>query len=153
MQTGLLKSLTIIHTALLIGATAFTVIAVFIGRQTAHVDDATMTTTLLTVAALMLVGSQFMAAFLFSQRLQLARQQNNPDEKLGIYRSALIVKMALLEGPVMFCAVVTLITGNLLGAGMGALGLVAMALQKPGVAGISDALNLSPEERHRLENE
>ena len=32
-------------------------------------------------------------------------------------------------------------------------GLVAMALQKPGVAGISDALNLSPEERHRLENE
>lgn len=153
MQKGFLKSLTIIYTALLIGASLFSAFAVSMPQLPRHYNLDGLDLPLLSVAGFLFVSSQGIAAYLFNQRLQVARNTPDSDSKLNIYRAAFIVKMALLEGPVMFASVTTLITGNVLGTGLAVLGLLSMLFQKPGITGIADALNLSREERLQLENE
>lgn len=153
MRSGFLKSLTIIHTALLIGATLFTVFATLMPQQPHHYTLPAFDAALLGVGFALFISSQVIGSMVFTQRLRTAAQLNTLSEKLNLYRAAYITRLAMAEGAVMFFAVASMVTGNLLASGLAALGLVALMLQKPGVTGISEALNLSHEERLILESE
>jgi hypothetical protein len=108
--------LSTLHRAFLIGQVLFAVAAVAV-RTTGQmeVDAGKELGEILPIVALGLAIAGVAAShFLFSKRLETLRQRDGLAQKLQDYRSALILRWALLEGPVMLAIIAYMLTGNFL---------------------------------------
>ncbi len=107
-----LKTVSIIHLALLIGQAMFaTVVFIQSGSTKIVFNDASDSYFFIVIG--LAVGGFAASNFLFKQNLNKANEQTDIKSKLAKYQSALIIRYALLEGPSLFGIVVYLLTGNL----------------------------------------
>jgi hypothetical protein len=109
-----LKSLNILHKALLMGQVFFAAVCVFMIYTKAAEPALKEIEKILQVAALvMTVGGIFAGMAVLKKKLfQIREMQADADAKFSLYRSALILQWALLEGPSIFCIICFFLTGN-----------------------------------------
>ncbi|MDX2069873.1 MAG: hypothetical protein SFV55_15700 [Haliscomenobacter sp.] len=91
--------------------------------------------------------------WLFGLRVQAAKQQTSLSDKLNTYRSASIIRFALIEGAALVAVVFYMLTGNTVLLGIAGIGLVILALQHPNPVKLKMDLELSPSDLARLEDD
>jgi uncharacterized membrane protein YsdA (DUF1294 family) len=109
-----LRSLNILHKALLMGQVFFAAVCVFIiYTKAAEPALKELEKVLQVVALVMTTGGIFAGMAVFKKKLlQIREMQADAEAKFSLYRSALILQWALLEGPSIFCIICFFITGN-----------------------------------------
>ena len=108
-----LKTITIIHAALLMGQVLFGIVSYSIAVNPA-VNLKPANDPLFYIVPVVIIAGIFVGTFLFRQ--QLAKLNDNSStlkEKLGVYQTALIIRYALSEGPSLLGIVAFFTTGNL----------------------------------------
>lgn len=105
------------------------------------------------IAAVYLAIAVAVSYWLFGLRVQAAKQQISLSDKLNTYRSATIIRFALIEGASLLTVVFYLLTGNLVLLGIASIGLVVLALHHPNPLKLKMDLDLSPVELARLEDD
>ena len=102
------------------------------------------------IIPLLALGSYVASNFLFKQNINtIANNNNSLKEKLNGYQVALIIKLAIIEGPVLFGIVAFLIGGNLYFLFISGLLIIYFLMQKPSKEKIIETLKLNYE--HRVE--
>ena len=102
-----LKSLNILHKALLMGQVFFAAVCVFmIYTKAAEPALKELEKILQVIALVMTLGGIFAGIAAFKKKLlQIREMQTDAEAKFSLYRSALILQWALLEGPSIFCII------------------------------------------------
>ncbi len=139
-----LKTITIIHLALLMGQLIFAVLAFTINGSTAIVIDTN--DTYLFVEIIMVIGCFIASTILFKRQLVEAIQQGDVSSKLTRYQTALIIRCALLEGASLFGIVNYMISGNLLYLIISGLIILYFLSFRPTKEKIKEDLQLSYDE-------
>ncbi|MFV0269197.1 MAG: hypothetical protein ACK5HT_18895 [Draconibacterium sp.] len=126
------KSLKIIHFALTLGVLFFTIISTVlmkIGFESLAIDE--MNKAFLFAIPFFALAGIFGSNFLFNSRLKVCKRQANLRNKLDEYRSALVIKFALIEGPSFLTVIAYLLSGNFLFLGLILVLLAIMISYRP----------------------
>lgn len=146
-------SLTIIHAALVMGQVLFAGVAYYIHsqqsqRQVASTgDDITL---YLTVA--MAIAGVAGGHVISTSKIKSLRNLKSLGEKLSGYRTALILRYALLEGPSLFALVNYLTSGNIIFLAISAMLVAITILFRPSKERAIIDLEPNPVEKKDLEN-
>jgi len=146
------KSIKIVHIALVIGVVFFILISVFLqikgfGTVAPEIDNI-----LLFVVPIFALGGIFASNFVFKKRLNEIRKKSNLKEKMEEYRSALIVKLALIEGPSFFAVVTYLLTGNYIYLGLAVILIIVFLIYTPNKTKFINDLELAKNESDLINN-
>lgn len=148
MQNSFLKTMRIIFFALLAGQLIFIAIAFFIVTNNppqSQADD------MFNIIVPILVGSGlFISNFMFRQLLGKIKYDSSFEIKLEAYRSALIIRYALLEGPSIFSTVAFLLSGNIIFLAFSGVMILAFMMNMPNRNKATQDLNLSSIETDKL---
>src|SRR5664279_3328790 len=106
-----IKSLQILHTAMLAGMVLFCMVSAVVKLSGKHID-ATLDKTLQVIVLIVSFGCVRAAFYLFKKRLQSIDTASSATDKFSVYRTASIVKWALIEGPVLFAVICFMLTRN-----------------------------------------
>jgi len=108
------RTLQIIHLALIAGLLFFGLLAVFlINSGEFIVELKELKKTFFILVPVFVIGGYLGGRILFKKSMETAGKKESLPEKMADYRSALIVKYALLEGPSMLAIIAYLLTGDL----------------------------------------
>ncbi len=140
--------MSIIFFALLAGQIIFIAVAFFtISNSTpqSQPDD------MLNIIVPVVVGSGlFISSLIFKQLLGKIKKDDSFEKKLETYRSALIVRYALLEVPSLFSTVAYLLSGNIIFLAFSGVLILAFMLNMPTRNKAAQDLNLSTNEADKL---
>lgn len=148
-----IKTLKLIHLALQAGQVFFIVVAFFL-RNTGAFPAPFEDWNIFLIAVLLITASAIGAGlFIFKQRMDAIAGSKALADKLTDYRAAAIVKYALAEGPSFFAVVAYLLTGNMIILGIAVAIIAYFATMWPTVGKMSSEMNLTPDEKMKLENQ
>ncbi|MDX2302421.1 MAG: hypothetical protein NW226_06450 [Microscillaceae bacterium] len=150
-----LTSLTIIHLGLLMGQVIFGVIAFFLNSQedfSTEGDNSDLRNIFIYLVPFLILSGVSAGFFMMRSRLSMIQQKNSLAEKLQEYRTVLIMKYALMEGPALVALVAYLLTADLMFLGLAALVIVFFVLERPSKDKIIMDLALNSEGRSALQN-
>ncbi len=112
-KENIFKVLQLLHRAMLAGMILFSIIGVYISvtGQIKHVETATgkVLQVAVIVIAFLFAGVGF---YLFNKRVQATDNLTTAMERMAVYRSAAILRWAMIEVPVMFAIISFVLTGN-----------------------------------------
>ena len=143
---GYLKTISIIHLALLAGQVMFAIIT-FIQVGKTQIDIKNSNDPFLFAVPILAIGGFIASNLMFKQQLSSSLNKDTPNDKLMGYQTALIIRLALLEGPSLFGIVTYLITGNFLFLIISGLLMLYFISIRPTKVKIENDLNLSYEEK------
>jgi hypothetical protein len=148
MQNGFLKTISIIYFALIAGQLMFIVVAFFSVSdnppQNQDYDN-------FNIVVPIIVGSGlFLSNLIFKQLISKIKDNFTFQKKIEAYRSALIIKYALLEGPSIFSTAIFLISGNFMFLAFSAVMILAFLINFPSRNKAVQDLNLSSAEAEKL---
>lgn len=148
------NSLKIIYLILLIGQLLFLAIVAFSGFNLLEEGDETssLTNIFKIVAAVLAIGGVSGGRMIFQMRVNIIKTKTDLIEKMNDYRSALIIKFALLEGPAFFGIIGYMLTGNNFFLLVAGFLILVFALHYPMPDRTIKELELSSEEVERVEN-
>ncbi|MDB5023699.1 MAG: hypothetical protein JWP78_1454 [Mucilaginibacter sp.] len=109
---GFLKSISIIHLALLAGQVIFA-LAAFTQSTTLYFGFTNKDDLLIYVVPVLAIGGFMSGHMLFNQQLNNLGDKNILGEKVIAYQTALITRFALLEAPSLFAIAAFMLRGNL----------------------------------------
>jgi anaerobic C4-dicarboxylate transporter len=148
MQNSFLKTMRIIFFALLAGQIIFMAVAFFTVNNNppqSQSDD------LFNIIVPVAIGlGLFMSSLLFKQMLAKIKKDDSFEQKLEAYRSALIIRYALLEVPSIFSTVVYLFSGNIIFLAFSGVMILAFLMNMPSRDKATQDLNLSSIEADKL---
>ena len=127
---GILKTLTLIHYALLGGLGMFCAVSLLITQDVKWDLNAWDDPFFLMIPAA-IVGGLGMSSFLYKQQLSGLRAKATKEEKAKGYPTACIIKWALLEGPALLGIMAFLMTGNAYYISLALLLILYFILQRP----------------------
>ncbi len=107
-----IKSLKIVHNALLIGQFLFLAVSIFIVAKNSPVVSSSLDKTLQVAALVISFAAVFASANIFKNRLAAISSITEVTDKGNQYRAANIIKWSLIEGPAIFVIICFFITGN-----------------------------------------
>ncbi|GAB2703413.1 hypothetical protein GCM10027037_31520 [Mucilaginibacter koreensis] len=146
---AILKTITIIHLALLAGQVLFGIVFFFL-RSSGTDPQANLDIfkyLVPAIAVVMVALSQFIFPKLIAKAIPLPALQ----EKMAAYQSALIVCYALLEVPSLFSLVAYFLTGNILYILVAALLVARFVTIRPTAEKAEEDLKLTYEEKLELQ--
>lgn len=94
----------------------------------------------------------FLGNLVVNKRIKLAKEDKQLKNKLEIYRSANIIKYAMLEGTAFFAIITYLLTGELLLLGFAVMMMLLFATYYPSKEKLIKELELNREEQAILED-
>jgi len=146
-----LKSLNILFLALLMGQVSFAAITYYLNIG---VEPQTgVTRNMLIIVALFLMMNGFVLGnFLYKNQIRRVRDFNTLNFRLGGYRSAFILRLALLEGASLFSIVAYLLTADLIFMVIAGLIVAYFIFLRPNVNKIAMDLDLERSDKVKLEN-
>jgi len=153
MTTGAyFKSLKVVHLALALGVVFFTLTSILLqfagfGTPGPDVDKILV----LVVPIFALIGS-YASNFIFRKKLNEIRKKSSLKEKMEEYRSALIIRLALIEGPSFLTVVAYLLTGNYLFLGLVVALLIVFFIYAPKQSKFIADLELTKTEADLINN-
>jgi hypothetical protein len=125
-----LKTLRIIHLALLAGQVMFLIVCIAISDNTLISFEPGDDIFFFVVPGLALM-TLFAGNMLGKKLLENAKNQSSDDSKLNAYRTMLIIRYALFEGPSLFAIVAFMLTGNLYYIFISATLILLMLMMRP----------------------
>ncbi len=127
------KSLNLIHIAMLVGLVVFFGFAYLLIETGDFPSDIAPETQymLSTSGILIAIAAIPLAFYIFSLRAKRARQTANPAEKLEIYKSAVILKLALIELAGFTNSILFLVSGDQQSMYLGIMTLLVMLVARP----------------------
>lgn len=151
MQTSkeYFTSLTIIHGAMLIGQVLFAAVAWFL-NQDGPLGDTESVSVLRIVVPVALIGGLVGNQLFTRSRLPQLQEKDTLAEKLTGYRTLLITRYALLEGPTLLAIVTYLLGGELTVLLVAGAIIAYFALLRPTREGTIQALQLKGEEERQV---
>ncbi len=139
------KKLSILYFALLGGQLLFAGVVYFLlSPAPTTFDDGG---TFLYIVPAVAVSCVIMSNFLFKNLLNSAKNKSDLSDKFMSYQTAVLVRLALLEAPVLLAIVAYLLTGRLGLLGVGALVILFYLTVRPSKAKAAQELGLSPSEQ------
>ncbi len=149
---AILKTLPIIHIALLLGQVLFCIVVFAIQKQTPKFDISNTADPFLFVVPVMAIACFAISNFLFRQQLTIAAGKPTVAQKIQTYQAASIVRFAPLEGASLFGIVTYMLTGNLLFISISGLIILYFIFIRPTKDKIVTGLNLDYQEKAELDN-
>lgn len=151
-ESSTYKSLTILFYAFFAGMLVFAAIAFFLVSTGTMGDssDTSLTSIMLLLAICAAVGGVFGGNLLYKRTVQQALTKADIKEKLETYKSAAVLKFALIEGPCLFAIIAYMLTGNVQFLYLIALLLIVFLLQKPSKDKMAIDLELNEVEKQML---
>lgn len=147
------KSLTILHISLMSGLALMAAMMYFMFSDVNEFSNDSFDDTLyLLLVAALGVGGIIGGRWLGNTRLQAARAEENLAEKLNSYRSTLILRWALLEGPALMGVLFYMTFGNIVFLAVAAGLLIFLFMARPSKEKLIDDLELSVADRAKIEN-
>ncbi|RDY58879.1 hypothetical protein [Flagellimonas nanhaiensis] len=147
--SGFIRTLSILHIALLAGPTLIGGIFYFQSKET-HFSFNDTEDVFLIVVPVFAISGLFLSDFIFRQLIKKIPSKDSLRQKLARYQSASIIKYALLEGPAIFGAVAFFNTQNLAYLLIAGILVLYLALQYPTKDKIERNLNLRGEEKSQF---
>ena len=147
-----LKSLQIVHRALLLGLVLFAAIAFYLNYSGNFIAGLKSYDQPLQVIAITLsFGGFFIGSLLFKKKMQQIKD-SSPElrVKLSTYRSAAIMQWALLEGPALFAIICFLLVGNYAFLALAVVFIILFAVTAPNKTKMMLLLQLTEEEINEL---
>lgn len=146
-----LKTLSIIHYALLGGMILFMVVA-YVKQGNHYFDFKNTKDVYIIVVPIMAIAAYFVGNLVFKQQLSAAANKDSLKEKLMGYQGAALIRLAFLEGAALFGIVAFMLTGNLFELLIATLLILYFITLKPTKEKVIRELNLSQEQRMQFEN-
>jgi hypothetical protein len=150
MQNNFLKPITLIYYALLAGQIMFMAVAYLLNSNQISPTKHEMYDMFIIIVPIIIGSGLFLSNFIFKMLIGKIEQKTSIENKLMTYRSALIIKYALMEGPSLFAIVAFLISGNAIFLAFAAVMILAFILQRPNRDKIAQDLNLNGKEADML---
>lgn len=153
-KKNLLRTTTIIHSALIIGQVMFALAVVFAatkGRMSFSIPKTTDIFVL--VVPVFAVACTIAGTFLYTSYIKKIKEKTLLTSKIQQYTSALIVRSALAEGPSLFAIVVSMLTLNFFYLIIAALLILYMLSFRPTADRIDNALDLRFEDKMAFESQ
>ncbi|MCF8297420.1 MAG: hypothetical protein K9J13_07765 [Saprospiraceae bacterium] len=145
------KSLKIIHIALVIGISFFGIFAFIIHyNKLMEVDSPELSSMFGFIVPIFFVGGIAASFILFKRKINSIKFKPKFSDKMFEYRSALILRYALLEGPAFFSLVIYLLLGEWIFLVYAAIIIIIFLTIKPTFEKAVIDLELSPEEQEKL---
>lgn len=145
----ILKSLTLIHAALVFGLVAFGFVSYFFGvgfvGQFQMQDDI-----FIYVIPILAILGYFGSQIIFKQKLAAINKTDELSSKLAQYQTACIMKYAFIEGPAILAFYIFMGNGYLLHFSIAVCLVAYLLVQRPKKDKLMDELNLSPTEQQNL---
>ncbi|MBN2174651.1 MAG: hypothetical protein JW731_10990 [Bacteroidales bacterium] len=145
------KGINIVYMALLAGQVFFILIALFLfyyGRF--NVGAAELSEFLIYIVPVFVIAGILASNFLYRKRISVIKQKKELAEKLNDYRSILIIRLALLEGPSFFAIVCYLLTAQLIYLAFSALIIFIFLTVRPTRIRVITDLELNMDEQKRI---
>ena len=152
VKPGELKSLQIVHRALLLGLVLFAAIAFYLNYSGNFIAGLKSYDQPLQVIAITLsFGGFFIGSLLFKKKMQQLKD-SSPElrVKLSTYRSAAIMQWALLECPALFAIICFLLVGNYAFLALAVVFIILFAVTAPNKTKMMLLLQLTEEEINEL---
>jgi hypothetical protein len=147
------NSLTILHAAMAIGQLLFGLVIYFQFSNAELTDEMnSMNDIFRIMVPAFIIGGLFTSELLFKTLLKKINQKTDLKERLIGYRSALIIKYALLEGPSLFAIIAFLVTSNLVFLGLSGFIILMFLTNRPTRFRAINDLLLNPSDKALIED-
>ncbi|WP_235295934.1 hypothetical protein [Portibacter marinus] len=146
---GFYRSISIIHTSLFIGQLMLFAILLYLKQDFELKTDFQEDIFLLILPALIL-SVYFLGNYIYQSRIKSIIPSESLDQKLITYRSAVIIRLALIEGVTLLALMIYFINGNSMYLIMALILLVYFYSLKPGKDKLNDKAQLSAQERQQI---
>ncbi|ADV50736.1 hypothetical protein Celal_3472 [Cellulophaga algicola DSM 14237] len=143
------KTLTIIHTLLVLSLAAFAAFTFFSGPGFVNQFSMENNVFIYVVPIVAMLG-YFASKFLYTKALSAINPSAPLNTKLALYQKANILKYALIEGPAFLAFIQFLSNGYTLYFTIGATLMLYLSMQKPSKAKAIEELSLDTTERDSL---
>lgn len=140
-----IKAFEIIHTVMLLSQIAFATIVYFLVKNKSIEVDSNLNKALQAFAVFATISGVGLGLFLFSKKIKEMQMIEglSVNEKINHYRAALIIKLALMEGPCLLSIVGLFLTGNISFLFLAIALILFFALQRPTVMAMTLLLRVS----------
>ena len=145
------SSLSIIHTALLMAQVVAMVVAFFLNSNNAITKTEGLDSVFQFIVPLIVIAGILGSNFVSKSQLKSIKQRAGLKEKLDGYRTTLLVKLALLEMPVLFAIVCFLLTGSYFILSLAGLIIVIFFINRPSKESLTLDLELSASDKKAME--
>lgn len=153
-RTQFFKEMNIIYFALVAGQIMFFLVAFFIIKDNTNVafgdEQAKMFSYFLPIVVIAIIPLGYV---MYSKLCRGGKQRGSLEEKLTVYRSAVIIKLALIEAAGFLCLVFYILTASNQFLILFAIVIVAFLINKPSKHAMIRDLNLSTDESEKVINE
>ncbi|MBO6515608.1 MAG: hypothetical protein JJ975_03565 [Bacteroidia bacterium] len=147
-----LNRLMIIHGTLFVGQIIFAVVLYLQSTKSGLVVEGFLESNFELVVAVVLVGSLIASFVISNQRLRVARNLSNLQDKLRSYQSTMIIKWALMEAASLWALIAFFLTNRMLFLGFSILVIATFGLVRPTKRRLYTELHLSQSDRDLLSN-
>ena len=144
-----LKAISVFFYTMVVGMLIFTIVVFALNfLEKTSLGDESMVTTFLIIVYVITVVSITAATRMYAKRITAAHVTGlSLMDKLNIYRAALVLYLALCEGPGRFAVIIYFLTAEKLLLAVIAVVLLAMLLKRPEKSKIFNELQLSSQEQ------
>jgi hypothetical protein len=150
-QRTFLKTMAMIHVALVAGQVLFAIAVIAINNNKAPFSfSVSGSDVFMMIVPLMGIGAFAVGRFVFAKVLESAKTKTTLVEKLSVYQSATLIRFAFCQGASLFAIVITMITSNIFYLAISAILVLYMIFLKPSCDRIESDLNLTFEEQAEL---
>ncbi|GAA4309370.1 hypothetical protein GCM10023149_03630 [Mucilaginibacter gynuensis] len=140
-----IQSVTIIHLALALGQVLFIAVCLFLTQSTA-INITDTSEIFLIIVPVMTTSLFFISSYLYNKQLAAGADGDLKKKALN-YQTALIIRLALLEGPSLLSIVAYLLTGNFLYIIVSGVIILYFLYIRPSKANVLDAMELTYEQK------
>ena len=146
------QTLTILFFAMLTGQVLFIFIALYliIGKQI--IIDSSLQSILTYLVPIFIIGSILIGQMIYKSFLSRLKLKRNLMEKMNGYKSALILKLAFIEGATLFAIVSYILTGDILFIAIAGISILYNLTLKPNISKIAIDLELNTLEKKQIED-
>ena len=126
------KTLQIIYYALVAGQLIFVSIGFYMvktGRF--NINNPSLNNVFIYIIPLIVIGGVLLSNFIFNKKLNDAKGKPSLIEKMTTYRTCLIIRYGLLEGPSFLAVIAYLVTNSIIFLGLAGLIIVLFSTFKP----------------------
>lgn len=144
------KTMKIIHGALLAGQVLFAGVAYATGTKAIYFNARDTKDVFFFVAPLLAFGGIVAGFFLFKQLIGRLTEKTDLQSKMTGYQTAFITRAALLEGPSLFNIVAFMLSGNLFYLLISVMLMLILLRSRPTASLIADDLQLGYDDKAEL---
>lgn len=139
-------SFKVIHIAMCLGILIFLLVAVYISNKGGFTQAGESLTNSLKIASLLsFVILLPLAYWIFISKVKYIKTLTNRDHKLQAFGLAMLIKLALIEGPCLFSIVAYMLTSNMIILAVALAGLLIMASNFPSNAKVEEVIDAANE--------